>query len=75
MVWNGTERQYLRIDGSVSDRQKLIDDFNNKAGAKLFLISLRAGKARGNLHHALIILAAGLDHALIILAVGLDLYL
>jgi transcriptional regulator ATRX len=45
-------KQYQRIDGSVSDRQPLIDDFNNSTAFKLFLISTRAGNMGINLYTA-----------------------
>jgi transcriptional regulator ATRX len=45
-------KQFQRIDGSVSDRQPLIDDFNNSTAFKLFLISTRAGNMGINLYTA-----------------------
>jgi superfamily II DNA or RNA helicase len=35
--------QVFRIDGSVRDRQKLVDSFQTTAGPAVFLISLKAG--------------------------------
>jgi hypothetical protein len=44
--------QYLRIDGAVSDRQPLIDDFNRRDACKLFMISTKAGNMGINLQSA-----------------------
>jgi transcriptional regulator ATRX len=43
---------YLRIDGSISNRQKIIKDFNGKDQFKLMLISTKAGNMGINLQSA-----------------------
>ena len=47
------DRQFVRIDGTVKDRQKLIDSFNkNDSSSKVFLISTKAGNMGINLQAA-----------------------
>jgi non-specific serine/threonine protein kinase len=41
--------EYLYLDGNTSNRQKLIDTFNNDESKRLFLISLKAGGTGLNL--------------------------
>jgi transcriptional regulator ATRX len=45
-------KDYLRIDGSVSNRQPLIDNFNSNPRVKLMLISTKAGNMGINLQAA-----------------------
>ena len=47
------DRDFVRIDGTVKDRQKLIDSFNkNDSSSKVFLISTKAGNMGINLQAA-----------------------
>ena len=43
---------YFRIDGSISDRQNLINTFNSNPSSKVFLISTKAGNMGINLQAA-----------------------
>jgi SNF2 family DNA or RNA helicase len=45
-------QHYLRIDGQISNRQKIIHDFNNSSNFKLMLISTKAGNMGINLQSA-----------------------
>jgi len=42
-------KNYLRLDGSTKDRQKLIDNFNKSPSLQLFLVSTKAGNMGVNL--------------------------
>jgi SNF2 family DNA or RNA helicase len=45
-------QHYLRIDGQISNRQKIIHEFNNSNNFKLMLISTKAGNMGINLQSA-----------------------
>ncbi len=46
---NSKEYRYLYLDGATTNRQSLIDQFNNDESVRLFLISLKAGGTGLNL--------------------------
>lgn len=46
------DREFLRIDGSINQRQAIIDKFNTKFSVKLMLISTKAGNMGINLQAA-----------------------